>query len=195
MGRSLAIAAVLAAAVPLAGCGGADRAAPKPARPAATRLTAHGLTVALPAGWRAARTNLTPHLVDPREQLSVATFPLRYRDTQCAQFPGSALADLGPRDALVTVQEVGEGRAVLFPARPARLQDIDGAVTLSEVHACTPGGGRYADRWLSFSDGGRNFYALVAIGPSATAATRRAAWRILNGLRVDPTVRPTWPSA
>ena len=188
MGRSFAVVAVLA----IAGCGGAQHA---PAPPTATPYAAHGLTVALPPGWRAAPRSLTPHLVDPREQLSVATFPLRYRDSRCAQFPGSALADLGPRDALVTLQERGNHTTKLFAARPARFAPGAGTADISQAHACTPGGGQFTDRWLEFSDRGRNFYALVAFGPSASASTKRAAWRILDGLRVDPAVRPTWPDS
>jgi hypothetical protein len=191
MPRPVVIAAVLASAL-AAACGGAS-APPKPAP--ATPYSAHGLTVSLPSGWRVAPRSLTPHLIDPRERLSVGTFPLRFRETECAQFPGSALADLGARDALLTLQERGNHTTVRVPPRPARFGGDAGTVHLSEAHACTPGGGHFADRWLEFSDGGRNFYALIAFGPQATKATRAQTWRILNGLRVDPSVRPTWPNA
>jgi hypothetical protein len=53
--------------------------------------------VELPPGRQRATVSLTPGLVDPREVLSVATFPLRYRPTRCDHVPGSALEDLGPR--------------------------------------------------------------------------------------------------
>jgi hypothetical protein len=41
--------------------------------------TRHGFTMGLPAGWHRAGRNLTPHLLDPHEILSVATYRLRYR--------------------------------------------------------------------------------------------------------------------
>src|SRR5919107_4418998 len=83
-----------------AACGGETQVPASPAaheRAGAARVaTARGVTVVLPTGWRRARESLTPALTDPREVLSVATFPLRYRHTQCAQVPGAALLDLGP---------------------------------------------------------------------------------------------------
>src|SRR6201999_3777083 len=115
MRRTTVIALITCCA--LAGCGGAGAPAHDDA-PAATAYAAHGLAVRLPSGWQAARVSLTPHLVDPREELAVATFPLRYRPTACAHMPGSALADLGPRDAFVTLMERRRHSAV-FPPRPA----------------------------------------------------------------------------
>jgi hypothetical protein len=185
--RALATAAVLSTAtVAVAACGGAQhRPTPTPTPPVpppATAYSTHGLTVALPSGWRVAHSNLTPNLADPRERLSVATFPLHARQGRCAQFP-AALSDVGPRDALVTLQEQsGRITRTLFPQRPARF-DLDTGTALTEATACSPTTPS-AKRWMSFSDHGRNFYALVAIGPQATAATRAAAFRILDGLRV-----------
>ena len=95
--------------------------------PAASPMTvrAHGLTAELPPGWQAATESLTPHLVDPREELAVGTYPLRYRPTECAHMPGSALEALGPGDAFVTLEERGlgvpEGEADLA-SRPALLR-------------------------------------------------------------------------
>jgi ABC-type protease/lipase transport system fused ATPase/permease subunit len=62
----------------------ADRTVPLEARQAASpnaasmAVRAHGLTAELPAGWQAASESLTPHLTDPREELAVGTYPLRY---------------------------------------------------------------------------------------------------------------------
>jgi hypothetical protein len=146
------------------------------------------VTVRLAPGWRAAGASLTPHLVDPREVLAVGTYPLRYRPGGCAQVAVGALADLGRTGAFLTLQERGIG-STAFPPRPARFGPGLGGP--SEAAACVPGG-RFEDHWFSFADGGRNFSAEVAFGLHASAATRRAAWRILDGLRVDPSVRPTW---
>jgi hypothetical protein len=169
---------------------------PAAARPAAREATvhAHGLTVRLPRGWQSAAESLTPHLVDPREELAVATFPLRYRETRCAHVPGSALEDLGPGDAFVTLQERGLGAATgpAFPPRPARFGPALGGS--SEASACTPTA-RFADHWFGFSDGDRHFHVMVAFGPDASAEVRRQAWAILDSLSVDPGVVPDWRSS
>jgi hypothetical protein len=186
---------VVAAALAGSSCGATEveRVASTPV-PAAT-YAAHGLSVELPAGWQAAPSSLTPQLTDPREELSVATYPLRYRATECARMAGSALEDLGPGDAFITVQERGfdpDSSWSGFPARPARFGPQLGGP--SEASACAPAA-RFADHWFGFSDGGRHFHVDVAFGPQATPEVRRQAWAILDGLQVDPAVRPDWPSA
>lgn len=184
-----AIIAPLAALL-LAACGGAGG---EQDRPAPVKHTANGLTVTLPAGWRSATRRLTPNLTDPREVLAVGTFPLRYRRTACAHMPGSALEDLGPRDAFVTLMERGRGAAGnAVKARPTRFGPRLGGP--SEARLCVPTA-RFADHWFTFADRGRYFHALVAFGPKASAATRRRTWAILDGLTVDPDVRPDWTFA
>jgi hypothetical protein len=153
------------------------------------------IAVTLPAGWQLAPRSLTPHLTDPREVVAAATYPLRYRTTACAHMPGSALEDLGPQDAFVTLQERGLDRRSSwkgFPARPRHFGPrLDGA---SEARQCVPKA-RFTDHWFGFTDGGRHFHVLVAFGPKASAKTRRQARGILDGLRIDRTVRPGWPSS
>lgn len=178
-----------------AGCGGGG------GKTAASTTTAwrtisdprHGLSYQLPSTWKRARVNLTPHLVDPREELSVGTFPLRYRPGgPCSQFPVSALEDLGPRDAFVTVQERGRGSASGFPSRPQRFGPGLGGP--SEASGCLPGE-RFTDHWFSFADAGRHFHVLVVFGPDASDAVESQAWQILDSLKIDPAVRPTWKSS
>jgi hypothetical protein len=157
--------------------------------------TAHGVTVVLPAGWRRARESLTPTLVDPREVLSVATFPLRYRHTRCAHVAGAALLDVGPEDAFITLLERGldpASRWSDFPPRPAHFGPALGG--RSEAAACVPSA-RFTDHWFGFTDANRHFHVLVAFGPKASAAVRDHAWAILDHLRIDPRVRPDWRSA
>jgi hypothetical protein len=171
----------------------ARQAAPPSALPVTVR--GHGLTAELPADWQAADESLTPHLVDPREALAVATFPLRYRQTECAHVPGGALADMGPGDAFVTLQERGVDPAATwpdFPARPAHFGPELGGP--SEASACVPSA-RFADHWFGFSDGGRHFHVMVAFGPQASAEVHRQAWAILDSLAVDPSVVPDWQSS
>ena len=166
-----------AAALLLAACGGGD--ASKPAA-----ITAHGLTATLPAGWQSASRSLTPHLTEPREVLAVGTYPLRYRRTGCAHVAGSALEDLGPADAFVTLQERPPSTSTRgFPRRPEHFGARLGGA--SKAAQCVPRA-RFADHWFTFSDGGRRFHVDVAFGPKASGATRREAWAILDGLRVRP---------
>ncbi|HEX6621660.1 MAG TPA: hypothetical protein VF024_18505 [Solirubrobacteraceae bacterium] len=183
-------------ALAVAGCAG-TAAAPQHARTVAPARTvrAHGLTAELPPGWQAAAESLTPHLTDPREELAVGTYSLRYRQTECAHVPGSALEDLGPGDAFVTLQERGLGvpdGEPDFPSRPSRFGPALGGP--SEAGACAPGA-RFSAHWFGFSDGGRRFHVLVAFGPQASVRVQRQAWAILDGLRVDPGVVPDWQSS
>jgi hypothetical protein len=191
MRRPLATIAAVPLCALIAGCGAGGQNTTTATAPRATPFSAHGLTVSLPAGWRPARRSLTPHLADPREELSVGTFPLRYRRTPCAHMPGSALADPGPDDAFLTLMERGVGRSAGFPPRPTDFAATESATGPSEAAACVPTA-HFTDHWFTFSDGGRDFHVLVAFGPRASAQTQRAAWRILDGLRVDASVQPTW---
>jgi hypothetical protein len=177
------------AAVALSGCGAATAARPATDAP---RYEAHGVSVVLPAGWTHATRSLTPGLFDPREVMSVATYPLEYRRIGCNHMPSSALADIGPRDAFVTLMERGRGNEwKSFPPRPAHFSAALGG--RSEAIDCVPGA-HFTDHWFGFSDGGRHFHVLVAFGPDAPAAVRDEAWAVLDGLRVDPSVQPDWDS-
>ena len=189
-----ALLATLAAALLLGASGcGED---PAPAHAPQPRVTyedpVYRYTVQLPAGWQRATESLTPHLVDPREILSVGTFPLRHRENRCAHVPTSALEDLGPTDALVSVQERGRrgGAAAGFPPRPAHFQFSDGST--SEASTCVRRPARFTDSFIWFSDGGRRFHALVAFGLQAPERVRREAFAILDSLRFDPSFEPDW---
>jgi hypothetical protein len=150
------------------------------------------VSVELPVGWEAAPSTLTPHLDDPREVLAVGTYPLRYREADCAHVPTSALQDLGPGDAFITLQERGNGASSGFPPRPARFGPELGGP--SEASACAPDA-RFTDHWFTFSDGGRRFHVEVAFGPAASPTVRAQAWAILDHLRIDPSVTPDWAFA
>jgi hypothetical protein len=187
--RSLTVAALLL----LSSCG--EETSRPVAATTPVAVAARGLSVELPTGWQAAPSSLTPNLTDPREVLSVGTYPLRSRQTDCAHMPGSALEDLGPTDALVTVQERGTDPGASwtgFPQRPPRFGPELGGP--SEASACSPAA-RFTDHWFRFSDGGRHFHVLVAFGPHASPAVREQAWTILDRLRVDPSVTPDWRSS
>ena len=187
----LLAALALASTLAVTACGEEPASAPLPQL---VTDRSHGLAVELPPGWRRASASLTPGLVDPREVLSVATFPLSYRPTGCAHVAGSALEDLGPRDAFLTLQERGLDPNSTwrdFPSRPAHFGPELGGP--SEASECVPSA-RFTDHWFAFTDGGRHFHVLVAFGPQAPVPVRHEAWAILESLRIDPDVRPDWRS-
>lgn len=183
----------LALVVALSACG---NQAAEPPRAESVTDTVHGITVELPQDWQRATVSLTPHLTDPREVLSVGTFPLRYRETRCAQVPGSALEDLGPTDAFITLEERGLDPGSDwpdFPPRPAHFGP-QGTDTNADAQPCSPGA-RFTNYWFGFTDAGRHFHVLVAFGPNVTDARRGEAWRLLDSLKIDPGVKPDWRSS
>lgn len=155
-----------------------------------------GFEVRYPRSWRRATEPVTPKLTEPREILSLATFPLRYRPTNCEAFAGSARGDLGPRDAFLAIQERGYDEAsdwLDFPPRPERFRPTqDNAKDAEPACGDRPGSDV---RWFNFTDAGRHFHVLVVLGSDAASAVRGDAWRILNTLRFDPNVKPDWPAS
>ena len=150
---------------------------------AATGWTVHrdsaaGYRVSYPRSWYRSASNLTPNLTDPEEILSLGTRPLRPGGA-CAQFPTRALAELGPGDALVSLQERAGRPTPEFSPRaiPFRL----GRPTRSEISGCAPRR-RVEERFVLFRDHGRGFYAIIAFGRSADRETRNDVRRILDSL-------------
>ena len=133
--------------------------------------------------------------MDPREEMSVGTFPLHYRQGRCAQFPSGTLEQLGPDDAFVTLQERGRYTGSTwpdFPPRPAQFGPQLGGG--SEVEQCVPSAS-FTDHWFAFTAGGRHFDALVVFGRGASSDVQAQAWSILDSLRVDPRVQPDWQAS
>jgi hypothetical protein len=168
------VVVLLVASSCAAEAGAGARAAP----PAPKRVGHDSVSVVLSAGWRLASRSLTPKLVAPREVLSAGTGRLPVGGGPVcgdAYLPARAVRALRPGDALVSLQESAPSRA--FPRRPRTFRrpsgDLGCAVSI-ESH------------WIPFRDGGRGFYAFVAIGRDAAPGTRAAAWRILDSLRVRP---------
>jgi hypothetical protein len=163
-------------AVAPAACGGHGA----PARARVTAGHGDGISYFVPAGWHVARRRLTPHLVNPRELLTVGTGRLP-AGGPCAQNPSAALAAMGAADVLVSVQE-RYGRADGFPPRP-RPFSLPRA-TANEAQTCAGPRAPIGVRLLEFRDGGRGFHVFVAVGRAAPASRVRQALSVLDSLRV-----------
>ncbi len=153
-----------------------------------TSVARYGVDVSVPAGWHIAPRSLTPHLTDPREIVTATTFPPVTSARACTQWPD---VRLGPGDALVTVQERA-GR-IAFAPRPRRFEPVPvSPITARLVQSCVGGG---SVDYQDFSDGFRNFHALVVIDARASAQVRVEAYQILDRLRFDQGFVPWWRSA
>jgi hypothetical protein len=51
------------------------------------------------------------------------------------------------------------------------------------------------DQWFRFTDQGRHFHVLVAIGGAAPPGAESDAYRMLDTLHFDPNVKPDWDVA
>jgi hypothetical protein len=174
----------LVAAVLATGCGATRTVAPEfKSESPGPRITdvRHGYSVALPAGWYRARRNLTPQLVDPREILSVATYPLRYQRRARCRIPGCptpALNGFGATDILMSIQERVHARTTAEDV-PIDLERRRAGLGTGN---CTRG--RVA--WYAFepfAEAGRSLYVLVVVGKRAPARARADLNRLLGSLR------------
>jgi hypothetical protein len=145
----------------------------------------HGYSLVLPAGWHRAQRNLTPQLVDPREVLSVATYPLRYeRRARCyiGGCPTPNLNGFRSTDILLSIQERAHAKATT--------ENV--AIGLRPRQTLRPGFNSCARRrvaWYAFNaftQAGRSFYVFAVVGKRATATTRRELRRLLHSLHFRP---------
>jgi hypothetical protein len=190
--RTLAATALLA----LASCGGQPSSSPAPGETGEqpTAITTdperepwvtyrdRGLEVSYPGDWYRSEHRLTPYLGDPKEILSLGTYPLRQGGDRCRHHPVNALEDLGPYDAFVSVLE----RAPPYPADgyPPRPSRFELPADTETNRFCVSSDGRL-DEWLFFSDNGRAFYLLVALGEAASEETKTELLTILNSITFD----------
>ena len=177
----------------LSGCGGGSPRAERAAQsPALTHYQSSrwGYTVSYPVNWIRAPRPLAPPRMDPREILSVASVPLRFRHTNCEAWAGSAQQDLGDSDAFVTVRDGGDLSGADYGSFPRRPDQFDQA---PEASPCP--GGRGMLQHVRFSDAGRNFDVLLGFGRKLTDEGRREAYRTLDTLRFDPGKKPGRPAS
>lgn len=172
---ALVVVALAAAAVVARPHAGEDERVATPSPAQWSTAVQNGIEVSLPPHWFIARETLTPHLSDPREVLSVATFPLAYEPGRCNHQPDGAAADMSSRDAFITLQE--RRAAHLFSARPAHFAPATGR----RLATCLPA---MESLMFEFSESGRSFHALVYLGHQASRQTKNQVFLILDRLRV-----------
>jgi hypothetical protein len=153
-----------------------------------------GFSVRVPPGWQRAARPLTA-LTDPVETLVVATYRPRSGGGRCGPL---AFGGFDADEALVTVLERGldpESEWSDFPPRPAHFAYEAGQS--SEFTEClrTTEGIRLKDHWFRFTDAGRHFHVLVAIGAHAPPSAEAEAYGLLDSLHFDPSVKPDWRSS
>ena len=151
----------------------------------------NGLSVSLPPDWQVTEKPLT-QLIDPTEILSVGTFAMT-PGGRCPQFPTAAISDMGPHDAFITLMERKRLDPSLAPGppRPASFGPADGTSN-SEVDQCLGTPKAFFDRWISFSDQGREFYVFVAMGSDVSDQQREDTWSVLDSLAFDAA---TWTTS
>jgi len=150
-----------------------------------------GLSISYPTDWVRAEETLTPNLGSPREVLSIGTFPLEPGGPNCAQVPTNALIDLRPEDVFLTLQgdlsrPDSEDRPVFGPGVGLGMDHLEIPYCLPEDERLDIG----EMQWVHFSDAGRGFYLLVAIGSDASAATVDQVWMVANSLAIAPAAVP-----
>jgi hypothetical protein len=126
--------------------------------------------------------SLTPHVEDPEEILSLASYELRPGGTRCSF--GHALEDLGPTDAFVSVSEsAGDLTSRYMITRPTDFAYDQGyEPTFSECLDTEP---VFDERFIPFSDGDRFFYVYVALGKAASEETRDEVLETMNSLSFE----------
>jgi hypothetical protein len=181
----------------LSGCGEAtpdgERDAQAPAR-TQYESSRWGYTVSYPVAWIRAPRPLTPPRMKPREILSVATIPLRFRRTNCDAWAGSAQQDIGDRDVFVSVREAGDLSGADYGDFGARPSHVSAQSDEPPEPSPCPGGHGLLQQ-VRFSDAGRNFDILLGFGSDVSDETRREAYRIVDSLRFDPDKKPGWAAS
>lgn len=186
--RTLRTSLLIAAAI-FGGCAATANAAIPRANRAAW-LTyhdrGHRFVVDYPSRWIRANVRLTPFLSNPREVLTIATFPLRPGGPRCAQFPTRALSRLESVDVLLSIQEqfgIGSPSTSDFRPKPTHVALAMGHRTEAEQCVTRP---RFVSHMIGFSQAGRRFLAFIAIGTGVPAAESAVALRVIDSFIASP---------
>ena len=138
-------------------------------------------SIVYPDSWDRAADQLSPHVEEPREIFSVASFPLRPRETTCPY--SGALEDIGANGAFVSLSESsGNLTSRYLLARPGE-QFTLGSGYEAEVGDCADI--NVEDRMIPFQDGSRFLFAYVALGHTASTETKNTVLSVLNSLEFE----------
>jgi hypothetical protein len=209
---ALIVALVVAALI--AGCSGAAPPADAPAagrmpavrtlplRPLvsqeaqAVRDRAHAVRFSLPPGWIRGRESLTPKLAPPGSNLlAVASFPPRAQPRRaCGDWPDMPQAPIGPRDALLHVEEELDAQPGTKPSRPRELRLLeqlriphpDERVRSVFPWRCLNRRGIAGFR-ESFRAHGRLLHVTAIAGERSSRIRRRELLGVAESLRFGPT--------
>ncbi|MDJ0663741.1 MAG: hypothetical protein QNJ75_04220 [Acidimicrobiia bacterium] len=136
-----------------------------------------GLTLSYPEDWYLAPETLTPVLGFPMVA-AVSTFEAPTGGDRCAQFATGALDAVGPEDVLMTIHELPVGYA-LRP-RPDSFRSETG-VWSGDLEECMEGRlGDLRGGQFRYSDSGRAFDVILAMGADVPAEDEDTAWAMLN---------------
>jgi hypothetical protein len=197
-----ALALFAAALTALAACGDARVRSPSAGSTqttdtatAATYESARwGYSMTVPAGWHRA-DRPTSATTEPVEILALATYPPRAGNEDCGPL---ALGGFDADEVLVLILERGldpSSEWLDFPPRPAHFAFEPGKTSESAECVSSKRQIPLRDHWFNFTDEGRHFHVLVAIGAEALPERAREAYRILDSLRFDRSVKPDWRSS
>ena len=167
----------------------------EPQMPAGARLYEdyeRRVRVTLPTDWHRATAEVAPRLGLSGEVLAVGSFPIaRSPHGSCSQAPDQPQVRVGPRDALVFVEEDTHAHGDLAPLRPRRFRLWRQVGPFDP----TPDAGRsgifpwgclnrvgIAGLWTFFRDGNRVIYVTAIVGKAATAKTQSTTLAVLNSL-------------
>lgn len=142
--------------------------------------------IAHPSSWRLGPLLVSHGDIRQWEMLSLGTYELRPGSKKCPHMPANALNDLGPQDAFLSIQEPEYIQG--FPPRPSGFTPdfTTRSVNSNElsIFRCVDARQDFHFATITFEDRGRNFVALLALGLSASEATRIDLLTVLGSLQV-----------
>ena len=166
---------LLACAVALAGCGGAD------GRPLAesshTEVGSAGVTIALPEGWHALAAN-DGNIIDPVTRIAATSGPLREPMPGCETQITRYAPD--PEGASLVIVEWKDPDPTL-PRRPPTFEGDALRLQQGRLECFAPNGGS-----VQFSERGRVFGVYVMVGERGQRSLAEEARRALDTLQVAP---------
>jgi hypothetical protein len=149
---------------------------------AAPRVGSGGVTVALPAGWHAARPD-QGRITQPRTRIVVSSGPISWDLTSPCQTQIAAYRFSPTAVAIVVVEwtrPLGGMRIGTGPPRPRRFTANNLRVDEPPVIECFRGAGGS----IQWSERGHTFMASILLGRKAPAALATRARAVLDTLRI-----------